>query len=118
MADPQRNVFAAIDIGTNSIRLAVVRIEDGDKTTTLAIQREVVRLGEGEFETDEMTREAIDRGALVCKRFAEVARGFGASEIIAFATSAVREAENKEEIALVDGVEPRLIGNDSPLSCV
>jgi len=111
--DSQPNIFAAIDIGTNSIRLAVVRIDDGDKTTTLAIQREVVRLGEGEFETDEMTKEAIDRGALVCTRFAEVARGFGASEIIAFATSAVREAENREEfierVRIESGIEVRVI---------
>jgi exopolyphosphatase / guanosine-5'-triphosphate,3'-diphosphate pyrophosphatase len=113
----EQNIFAAIDIGTNSIRLAVIRIEGGDKTTTLAIQREVVRLGEGEFETDEMTDEAIERGALVCTRFAEAARGFGASEIVAFATSAVREAENREafiervrrdagiEVRVISGVE-------------
>ncbi|HLJ55404.1 MAG TPA: Ppx/GppA phosphatase family protein [Chthonomonadaceae bacterium] len=111
--EPQSNVFAAIDIGTNSIRLAVVRNEDGDKTNTLAIQREVVRLGEGEFETDEMTDDAMKRGALVCTRFAEAARGFGASEIIAFATSAVREAENREEfidrVRNEAGIEVRVI---------
>ncbi len=111
--EPQPNVFAAIDIGTNSIRLAVVRVEDGDNSTTLAIQREVVRLGEGEFENDEMTEEAIERGALVCTRFAEAARGFGASEIIAFATSAVREAENREafieRVRIDAGIEVRVI---------
>src|ERR1700722_16347886 len=90
------HVFAAIDIGTNSIRLAVVRVE-GNRLTTLAVHREVVRLGEGEFETNQMNAEAIARGALVCSRFADVARGFGASEIVAYATSAVREAENREE---------------------
>lgn len=90
------HVFAAIDIGTNSVRLAVVR-EQGSNITTLAVHREVVRLGEGEFETNQMTPEAISRGALVCSRFADVARGFGAEEIVAYATSAVREAENREE---------------------
>lgn len=90
-------VFAAIDIGTNSIRLAVVRVEAEQQLTTLAQEREVVRLGEGEFETNHMTSQAIARGALVCARFADVARGFGAKEIVAFATSAVREAENREE---------------------
>jgi exopolyphosphatase / guanosine-5'-triphosphate,3'-diphosphate pyrophosphatase len=93
---PRGNVFAAIDIGTNSVRLAVVRLENG-VPTTLAVHREVVRLGEGEFETNRMTRAAIERGALVCSRFADVARGFGADEIVALATSAVREAENREE---------------------
>ncbi len=90
-------VFAAIDIGTNSIRLAVVRVEDDQRLTTLASHREVVRLGEGEFEKSEMTPAAIARGALVCAKFADVARGFGASEIVALATSATREADNREE---------------------
>lgn len=95
-AQAKEHVFAAIDIGTNSVRLAVVR-DEGNRLTTLAVHREVVRLGEGEFETNRMLPEAIARGALVCSRFADVARGFGAREIVAFATSAVREAENREE---------------------
>lgn len=90
------HVFAAIDIGTNSIRLAVVRLE-GSKITTIAVHREVVRLGEGEFEHNRMTSDAISRGALVCSRFADVARGFNAVEIVALATSAVREAENRDD---------------------
>ncbi|GDX39710.1 metal-dependent phosphohydrolase [Armatimonadota bacterium] len=90
-------IFAAIDIGTNSIRLAVVRSEASQGFTTLAQHREVVRLGEGEFDTNQMTPDAIKRGALVCAKFAEVARGFGAKEIIAFATSATREADNRDE---------------------
>ncbi len=107
------NVFAAIDIGTNSIRLAVVRVEEGQRLTTLAIHREVVRLGEGEFETNRMIPAAIERGALVCARFADVARGYNAREIVAFATSAVREADNREEfierVRETSGVEVRVI---------
>ncbi|CEK12395.1 Ppx/GppA phosphatase family protein [Chthonomonas calidirosea] len=107
------HVFAAIDIGTNSIRLAVVRIEDNNHITTLAQHREMVRLGEGEFATHRMTPEAIARGALVCARFADVARGFGADEIVAFATAAVREAENREEfierVRREAGIEVRVI---------
>ncbi len=106
-------VFAAIDIGTNSIRLAVVRVEEGQRLTTLAIHREVVRLGEGEFETNQMTPEAISRGALVCSKFADVARGFEARDIVAFATSAVREAENREDfierVREAAGIEVRVI---------
>ncbi len=91
------HVFAAIDIGTNSIRLAVVRVDENQRLHTLSQHREMVRLGEGEFKAGKMTPEAIERGALVCARFADVARGFGASEIVAFATSAVREAENRDD---------------------
>lgn len=106
-------VFAAIDIGTNSIRMVVARVENNQRLTTLAQHREMVRLGENEFTTGRMTPEAIDRGALVCERFVEVARGFGAQEIIALATSAVREAQNREEfierVRHDTGVEVRVI---------
>ncbi len=106
-------VFAAIDIGTNSIRLAVVKNEGGQGLVTLAQHREAVRLGEGEFETGELTPEAIRRGVLVVAKFVEVARGFGADEIVAFATSAVREAENREEfiqrVRDEAGIEVRVI---------
>ena len=107
-------IFAAMDIGTNSVRLAVVEVQANGTWTTLASQKQVVRLGEGEFDrnaprdlppkSDEKSRDdssghslteaAIARGALVCARFAEVARGFGAEEIVALATAAVREADN------------------------
>lgn len=90
-------IIAAIDIGTNAIRLEVVRIEADHSLTTLSQQKETVRLGEGEFATNRMSPAAIERGALVCARFADMARGFNAEEIIALATSAVREAENKQE---------------------
>ena len=100
-----------MDIGTNSVRLGVVEVQKDYTWTTLASQKQVVRLGEGEFagpenkhkrddgenERHRLTDEAIARGALVCARFAEVARGFGAEEIVALATAAVREAENGDE---------------------
>ncbi len=105
--------FAAMDIGTNSVRLAVVEVKTNQTWTTLASQKQVVRLGEGEFDQvpadsakgkedadgggHSLTEAAIARGALVCARFAEVARGFGADEIVALATAAVREADNGHE---------------------
>ena len=109
---PMSHTFAAIDIGTNSIRLAVVRTE-GQSMTTLDIQRQVVRLGEGEFEENRLTEDAIKRGVLVCARFAEAARGYGAEEIVAYATSAVREADNREEfierVREAAGIEVKVI---------
>lgn len=92
--------LAALDIGTNSIRLEVIRVNDDHSLTTLTQQKETVRLGEHEFadlDRSELTAAAVERGALVCARFADVARGFQADEILALATSAVREADNKHE---------------------
>jgi exopolyphosphatase/guanosine-5'-triphosphate,3'-diphosphate pyrophosphatase len=97
LPDVAPRVLAGMDIGTNSIRLQVVRVGAEQATTIISQQREMVRLGEGEFAEKRITREAIDRGALVCARFADMARGFGAAEIIALATSAVREAENRDD---------------------
>ncbi len=111
----QMRLFAAMDIGTNSVRLAVVETQPDGGWVTLAQQKQVVRLGEGEFvqsskgsrrakkndppteERHRLTDAAIARGALVCARFAEVARGYGAEEIVALATAAVREAGNQDE---------------------
>lgn len=104
--DSPNSLLAAMDIGTNSVRLIVVRIEPGGTWTTLASQKQVVRLGEGEFDGGPKTRNgtehrltdaAIARGALVCARFAEAARGYGARDIVALATAAVREADNQDE---------------------
>ena len=51
--------FAVVDIGTNSIRLGVVQPEPDHTYTILSQQKEVVRLGEGEFATNQLTPEAI-----------------------------------------------------------
>jgi exopolyphosphatase / guanosine-5'-triphosphate,3'-diphosphate pyrophosphatase len=88
--------FAVIDIGTNSIRLGVVQPEADLGYSILSLQKEVVRLGEGEFANNQLTQAAIDRGILVLTKFVEVARGFGVSEVVVFATSALREAENQQ----------------------
>jgi exopolyphosphatase/guanosine-5'-triphosphate,3'-diphosphate pyrophosphatase len=89
--------FAVVDIGTNSIRLGVVQPELDHTYSMLSQQKEVVRLGEGEFATNRLTPQAIDRGVLVLRKFAEVARGYGVSDITVLGTSALREAENQAE---------------------
>src|SRR5687767_12373963 len=105
--------FAVVDIGTNSIRLGVVQPEQDLSYTLLSLQKEVVRLGEGEYQSRRLTPEAIDRGVLVLSKFAEVARGFDVSDVTVLATSALREAENQAEFleraAAEAGVEVHVI---------
>lgn len=91
---PER-IVAFIDIGTNSVRLLLVRLHANQTYTILSVQKETVRLGEGEFINDTLKPEAMQRALDVCRQFAEMARGNGAEEIIAVATSATREARNK-----------------------
>lgn len=91
-------VTGFIDLGTNSARLLVVRLNPNHSFAVLTRQKELVRLGEGEFGDDTLTHEAIERTVLVLTRFAEIARTFGAGEIIAVATSATRDARNRDEL--------------------
>jgi len=91
-------VVAFVDIGTNSIRLLVVRLNPNHSYTILTRQKQQVRLGEGEFDDDEILPEAVERAVMVCKKFTDLARTFNAEEFVAVATSAMREASNQQEI--------------------
>jgi len=79
------------------VRLLLVRINPNHSYTILTDQKEVVRLGEGEFAEQRLQPEAIQRTALVCRKFTEIARRQGATEVHAVATSATREAQNQGE---------------------
>ena len=63
---------AFMDIGTNSVRLLVVRLEPNHAYRVLTDQKEVVRLGEEEFADQRMHPAAIERAVLVCRRFAQL----------------------------------------------
>jgi exopolyphosphatase/guanosine-5'-triphosphate,3'-diphosphate pyrophosphatase len=90
-------VVAFIDIGTNSVRLLVVRIHPNHSYTVLTQLKHTVRLGEGEFNDRRLQPQAIDRAVLVCQQYATLARTSGAEEIIAVATAATREAKNPRD---------------------
>lgn len=88
--------IAAIDIGTNSMRLLLCEYDRrhfGHKEKHLI----VTRLGQGLSGSGVISQEAIDRNIKALKIFKEKADQFGAQEIIAIATSAVRDAENRKE---------------------
>jgi exopolyphosphatase/guanosine-5'-triphosphate,3'-diphosphate pyrophosphatase len=95
-AVPGPQTIGFIDIGTNSVRLMVVRLQPDRSWTTITLQKEPVRLGEGEFGAEsELQPAAMDRAAVVCRSFAELARSHGAQTMVAVATSATREAGNQ-----------------------
>lgn len=97
LRQPEERILAFIDIGTNSIRLILVRLNPNLSYTMLRQEKEVVRLGENEFKSNHLQPGAMERAILVCKKFAELAKSFGADDIIAVATSAAREARNQVE---------------------
>lgn len=98
MANIHARTVAFFDIGTNSMRMLLVRIEVDGSYVTLTDQKESIRLGEGEFAAGRITEQAIKRALTVGHQFVEMARTLGATEFHAVATSATREASNREEL--------------------
>ena len=93
----QDKVVAFMDMGTNSVRLMIVRVSPNHTYTILSRQKEMIRLGAGEFDTGYLQEDAMDRAVKVCKNFVEMAHSFNADDIVAVATSAAREAQNRKE---------------------
>ncbi|MEM7772598.1 MAG: Ppx/GppA phosphatase family protein [Cyanobacteria bacterium P01_A01_bin.37] len=93
---PQRErVVAAIDVGTNSIHLVVVHIDPSlPAFNIVAREKDTVRLGERDPETGCLTPKAMKRAMNALKRCRDLAKSLDAEDIIAVATSAVREAPN------------------------
>lgn len=88
-------IMAAIDVGTNSIHMVVVRIQPRlPAFTIIAREKETVRLGDRDTTTGMLTAAAIDRATAALKRCQSIAQSCNAEEIVAVATSAVREAAN------------------------
>lgn len=105
--------LAVIDIGTNSIHMLVVRIDADLRAHVIDRAKEMVRLGEGTFETGRLDEKTQQRGLDTLKRFCRLAERRGVARIVAVATSAVREAENGgaflQEVYSETGVHPHLI---------
>ena len=96
---------AAIDCGTNSIRLLVL---SGSRKAPVELVREVrlARLGQGVDATGEFHPDALARTFAVCEEYARIIREHGAEKVRFVATSAARDVSNRR--LLVDGVRERL----------
>jgi exopolyphosphatase/guanosine-5'-triphosphate,3'-diphosphate pyrophosphatase len=99
-SDPRRSVpdvLAAIDIGTNSVHMVVARMAPDGRFEVITRHKEMVRLGEsGDDQLKHLTPGAIDRGVAALARCRSVVDTYGAP-VEAVATSAVREAENRND---------------------
>ncbi|MEC5181335.1 Ppx/GppA phosphatase family protein [Arthrobacter sp. CG_A4] len=109
---------AAIDCGTNSIRLLIADVQPGatPRLTDIVREMRVVRLGQGVDATGEFAQEALDRTLAATADFAELIRRHGARKVRFVATSATRDARNRQ--VFIDGVrellgvEPEVITGD------
>ncbi|RMI02419.1 Ppx/GppA phosphatase family protein [Cellulomonas triticagri] len=106
---------AAIDCGTNSIRLLVADVDPSAGTLTdLDRRMEVVRLGQGVDRTGRIAPEALERTLDATRRYAAICADLGVEAVRFVATSASRDAENRDEfvagVRAALGVEPEVIG--------
>ena len=97
---------AAIDCGTNSIRMLVADVDAAGNLTELDRRMEVVRLGQGVDRTGELAPEALDRTLAATREYAAAIAAAGAQQVRFVATSATRDARNRD--AFFDGVRAAL----------
>jgi exopolyphosphatase / guanosine-5'-triphosphate,3'-diphosphate pyrophosphatase len=106
---------AAVDCGTNSIRLLVADVS-GSTLTDVVRRMEIVRLGQGVDRTGRLAPEAIERTRLALTSYAAQIRELGAERVRMVATSASRDAQNAADFRamVVDtlGVAPDVITGD------
>ena len=122
--------IAAIDIGSNSIKLAVADAAHGDSFAVVTRERDVIRLGHETLRKGRLSRTAIDRAINCIQRFKTIAETHQAEAIVAVATASVREANNASQfikeveqqaglrVEILSGIEEaRLIGLAASHGC-
>ncbi|MGA0901473.1 MAG: Ppx/GppA phosphatase family protein, partial [Candidatus Nanopelagicaceae bacterium] len=106
---------AAIDCGTNSIRLLIADIE-GENFREVFRTMEIVRLGEGVDREQKFAPAAIERTLRAVREFSEEIRRRGVTAIRFCATSATRDASNRDQftngVFEILGVKPEVISGD------
>ena len=108
---------AAIDCGTNSLRLLVADVDPAAGTLTDVDRRmEIVRLGQGVDATGRLAPAALDRTLRALRSYAEIVAAAGASAVRMVATSATRDAANAAAFVAgvreVLGVDPEVLSGD------
>lgn len=105
--------IAAIDIGSNSVHMVVVRGDHDQSCEVLDREKHMVKLGAGAFRRGRLTDDAFAAGLDSLRKFRKIIDHHRVDEIIAVATSAVREAANGEhflaEVRKTTGITPRII---------
>lgn len=94
-ADEMR--LAAIDVGSNSIHAVVAQVDAGGGLSVLWRAKEMVGLGRSSFPSHRLSRVAMDRALITLRRYVSEARRWQCEQLVAIATSAIREAHNGGE---------------------
>jgi exopolyphosphatase / guanosine-5'-triphosphate,3'-diphosphate pyrophosphatase len=108
---------AAVDCGTNSLRLLLADVDlERAELTDVTRRMEIVRLGQGVDKTGRLAPEALARTIAVLRDYADVIAGSGAKAVRMVATSATRDASNAADftgmVGEVLGVAPEVLTGD------
>ncbi|MGV0624306.1 Ppx/GppA phosphatase family protein [Mycolicibacter minnesotensis] len=90
--------LGVLDVGSNTVHLLVVDAYRGGHPTPMSSTKATLRLAEATDSSGKITRRGADRLVSTVGEFATIAASSGCAELVAFATSAVRDASNSEEV--------------------
>jgi exopolyphosphatase/guanosine-5'-triphosphate,3'-diphosphate pyrophosphatase len=122
--------IAAIDAGSNAVRLSVARAYSALDIEPLYNERYSLRLGEGVFLRHRFSEELFKKGVKAFRHFKEVMDEFGVTQYRAVATSASREARNRDAfvgnikrkcgiaLEVISGVEESRLGREAALAAL
>ncbi|MDE2715507.1 MAG: hypothetical protein OXI33_00635, partial [Chloroflexota bacterium] len=106
--------LAAIDAGSNAMRLIIGRVGRNGEVEVVQNSREAVRLGKDVFADGRMSRKIMKAATAAFRRFHETIEEWGVEHTVAVGTSALREAENRDDlldrIQRKTGIEVNVIG--------
>lgn len=103
-----------LDVGSNTVHLLVVDAYRGGHPTPMSSTKATLRLAEATDDAGNITRRGADKLLSIIDEFARIAQNLGCAELMAFATSAVRDAENCDDVLArvfaETGVELQVLG--------
>lgn len=90
--------LGVLDVGSNTVHLLVVDAHRGGHPTPMSSTKATLRLAEATDSSGKITKRGADKLISTIDEFAKIAISSGCAELMAFATSAVRDAENSEDV--------------------
>ena len=113
---------AIIDLGTNTFHLLVAEVDDRDTFTVLSKLKEPVKLGEDGITNQRISEAAFERGTEALQKFRQLIDSHGIKTVFAYATSAIRSADNGPEFVAQAreeaGIEIEVINGNTEASFI
>ncbi len=108
-------LFAAIDVGSYELEMKIYQIEKKNKITTIDTIRHVIEIGKDTYTTGKVSNKNIDELCRILKGFMDIIKEYRIKSYTAYATSAIREAGNWENILdrirVSTGLEVKILSN-------